>query len=86
MTRRPIEIQLVNSNVEKDYVEFTDRKGEKMESFEAVKKAINEETEKVCGNSKNINSLPIKIRIYSPNVVDLLLVDLPGIVKVSILK
>ena len=27
VTRRPIEIQLVNSNVEKDYVEFTDRKG-----------------------------------------------------------
>ena len=65
-------------------MEFTDRKEEKIESFEAVRKAINEETEKVCGLNKNISPLPIKIKIYSPNVVDLLLVDLPGIVKVHL--
>jgi replication fork clamp-binding protein CrfC len=38
-------------------------------------------TEKICGHGKDISNLPIKIKFYSPNVVDLLLVDLPGLTK-----
>ena len=35
--------------------------------------------------SKNISSDPISLTIYSKNVVDLTLVDLPGMTKVPIL-
>lgn len=48
-----------------------------------MRKLIEEETDKVCGNSKGVSSLPIKLRMYSQNVLDLLLVDLPGITKVG---
>jgi dynamin 1-like protein len=42
---------------------------------------IDEDTEKICGKNKGIVSTPIRIRFYSPNVVNLLIVDLPGITK-----
>lgn len=41
------------------------------------------QTERVCGGNKGISNIPIRIRFYSKKVLDLLLVDLPGIVKVS---
>jgi dynamin 1-like protein len=44
---------------------------------------IDEDTEKICGKNKGIVSTPIRIRFYSPNVVNLLIVDLPGITKVN---
>ena len=52
-----------------------------MEDFDKVRKIIEEETDKVCGTSKAVSALPIKIKVYSPHVLDLLLVDLPGITK-----
>jgi len=46
-----------------------------------IKNIIDEETEKVCGNNKSISNKAIHIKFYSKNVVDLLLVDLPGMTK-----
>lgn len=40
-------------------------------------------TDKLCGQNKGISNVPIRIRFYSRKVLDLLLVDLPGIVKVT---
>ena len=36
----------------------------------------------MAGQNKGISKLPINLRIYSPNVLDLTLVDLPGLTKV----
>ena len=36
----------------------------------------------MAGQNKGISKLPIHLRIYSPNVLDLTLVDLPGLTKV----
>ena len=38
-------------------------------------------TDKICGLGKEISSVPIRLKFHSPNVVDLLLVDLPGLTK-----
>lgn len=46
------------------------------------KRAIQLETEKLCGTFKGISEIPLRIRYYSQNVLDMLLVDLPGIIKV----
>jgi len=46
-----------------------------------VKHEIERDTDLVCGRNSNISSVPIIIKIYSPNVVDLSLVDLPGLTK-----
>lgn len=36
----------------------------------------------MAGQNKGISKLPIHLRIYSPDVLDLTLVDLPGLTKV----
>ena len=50
--------------------------------MEDFRRAIEAETEKACGANKGISQAPLRIRFYSPRVLNLLLVDLPGIVKV----
>ena len=39
---------------------------------------------RICGSDKNISEEPISLSIFSPHVVDLTMVDLPGITKVPI--
>lgn len=82
MTRRPIEIQLSQVANDKEYAEFVDRKGEFYENMEEFRKVIETETEKTCGANKGISPVPMRVRFYSKKVLNLLLVDLPGIVKV----
>lgn len=40
------------------------------------------QTLRVAGQNKGISKLPISLKIFSPNVLDLTLVDLPGLTKV----
>jgi len=52
--------------------------------FNEIRKEIEQETFRVAGQNKGISKLPIHLRIYSPDVLDLTLVDLPGLTKVSV--
>ena len=89
VTRRPLVLQLINkpagSNTEKvdglnatvgenpdEWGEFLHRPGVKYYNFDKI------------WNTKNVSSEPINLRIYSPNVLNLTLVDLPGLTKVPI--
>lgn len=82
VTKRPLIIQCVKSETSKEYATFQHTGEKKFYDFEKVKKEIQDETDRTCpGNS--ISPDPIRLRIFSPNVVDLTLVDLPGVVKVS---
>ncbi|CAL9242680.1 unnamed protein product, partial [Arabidopsis halleri] len=47
-------------------------------------KEIQDETDRETGRSKAISSVPIHLSIYSPNVVNLTLKDLPGLTKVVV--
>jgi replication fork clamp-binding protein CrfC len=67
-----------------EYGEFLHRKGEKFYDFDKIREEIEEQTSRIAGGDKNISDSPISLTIYSPNVVDLTLVDLPGITKVPI--
>lgn len=40
------------------------------------------DTDRVCGRNKDISSSPMIVKVYSRNVVDLTLVDLPGMTKI----
>ncbi|KAF2368039.1 Dynamin central domain [Trinorchestia longiramus] len=82
VTRRPLILQLINGPVE--YGEFLHRKGEKFMSFDAIRKEIEDDTEKITGSNKGISNLPINLRVHSPNVLNLTLIDLPGLTKVAI--
>jgi replication fork clamp-binding protein CrfC len=47
-----------------------------------VREEIDVDTERICGKNKDISPEPILLKIFSRNVVDLTLVDLPGITKI----
>ncbi|CAN1793919.1 Phragmoplastin DRP1B [Linum perenne] len=49
-----------------------------------VRQEISDETDRETGRSKQISTVPIHLSIFSPNVVNLTLVDLPGLTKVAI--
>ncbi|CAL5334348.1 unnamed protein product [Camellia sinensis] len=49
-----------------------------------VRKEITDETDRETGRSKQISTVPIYLSLYSPNVVNLTLIDLPGLTKVAI--
>jgi dynamin 1-like protein len=53
--------------------------------FNEIRKEIEQETFRVAGQNKGVSKLPISLRIYSPDVLDLTLVDLPGLTKVRVL-
>lgn len=38
---------------------------------------------RIAGNNKGINKTPINLKIFSPHVLNLTLVDLPGLTKVG---
>uniref|UniRef100_A0A8C5ECY5 Dynamin-1-like protein n=1 Tax=Gouania willdenowi TaxID=441366 RepID=A0A8C5ECY5_GOUWI len=52
--------------------------------FEEIKKEIEAETDRVSGINKGISDEPIHLKIFSPHVINLTLVDLPGITKVPV--
>ena len=84
VTRRPLILQLKNASGNKEWAEFLHLGKEKFEDFSKVLLEIEKETFRIAGINKGISSEPIILKIFSPNLVDLTLVDLPGIVKVPI--
>lgn len=64
-----------------DYVKFKHLPDKVFTNFDDVREEIESETERVCGNNKGICSEPITLNVYSKNVVNLTLVDLPGLTK-----
>ncbi|KAI5090476.1 dynamin-3, partial [Silurus meridionalis] len=82
VTRRPLVLQLISGGSE--YGEFLHCKGRKFTNFDEVRREIEAETDRVTGANKGISSIPINLRVYSPYVLNLTLVDLPGITKVPV--
>ncbi|CAG5133596.1 unnamed protein product, partial [Candidula unifasciata] len=82
VTRRPLVLQLIYSRTE--YAEFVHTKGKKFTDFNLVRKEIEDETDRVTGSNKGISNIPINLRVYSPNVLNLTLIDLPGMTKVPV--
>ncbi|XP_074329756.1 phragmoplastin DRP1A [Apium graveolens] len=84
VTRRPLVLQLHRLEEGREYAEFAHQPKRKYTDFAAVRKEISDETDRETGRSKAISTVPIYLSIYSPNVVNLTLIDLPGLTKVAI--
>ncbi|KAM4598712.1 dynamin-2 isoform 1-T1 [Polymixia lowei] len=82
VTRRPLILQLVNNKAE--YAEFLHCKGRKFVDFDEVRAEIEAETDRITGSNKGISPVPINLRVYSPHVLNLTLIDLPGMTKVAV--
>ena len=69
---------------QREWAEFHHMPGQKFRDFGEVKREIENETARIAGSNKGINRQPINLKIYSPHVLSLTLVDLPGLTKVPI--
>ncbi|KAL4790867.1 P-loop containing nucleoside triphosphate hydrolase protein [Aspergillus venezuelensis] len=83
VTRRPIELTLVNTpNAQAEYGEFPALGLGKITDFSQIQRTLTDLNlavpEKDC-----VSDDPIQLQIYSPNVPDLSLIDLPGYIQVS---
>ncbi|KAL0397439.1 UNVERIFIED_CONTAM: Dynamin-related protein 1E [Sesamum calycinum] len=85
VTRRPLVLQLQQTEEgEQEYAEFGHLPQRRLTDFSLVRKEIQDETDRVTGRTKQISPVPIHLSIYSPNVVNLTLIDLPGLTKVAV--
>ncbi|KAM0004703.1 putative dynamin stalk domain, dynamin, GTPase region, GTPase effector domain, Dynamin superfamily [Helianthus debilis subsp. tardiflorus] len=85
VTRRPLVLQLHKTEGrQEEYAEFGHMPRRRFTDFSLVRKEIQDETDRITGKSKQISPIPIHLSIYSPNVVNLTLIDLPGLTKVAV--
>lgn len=71
-------------NNAEEWGEFLHIPGQKFHDFSKIREEIVKETEQKTGRNAGISPAPINLRIYSPNVLTLTLVDLPGLTKVPV--
>ncbi|ORY40379.1 hypothetical protein BCR33DRAFT_699452 [Rhizoclosmatium globosum] len=67
-----------------EWGEFLHIPGKKFADFNEIRDEINRETENKVGKNAGVSPQPINLRIYSPNVLTLTLIDLPGLTKVAV--
>lgn len=73
----------VAANVD-EWGEFLHIPGQKFFDFNKIREEIVRETEAKTGKNVGISPKPIGLRIFSPRVLTLTLVDLPGLTKVPV--
>ncbi|XP_019254631.1 PREDICTED: dynamin-related protein 3A-like isoform X2 [Nicotiana attenuata] len=89
-TRRPLLLQLekrtigVGDNDSREYGEFGHLPDKRFYDFSAIRCEILGETAKEVGVNKGVSDKQIRLKICSPNVLNITLVDLPGITKVPV--
>lgn len=81
VTRRPTVVQLLQC--EEDYAVFLHNPDKRYTDFKDVKAEIAAETNRDPGPI-GFSSVPIFLQIYSPKVLKLTLVDLPGLIRVTV--
>jgi len=67
-----------------EWGEFLHIPGQKFFDFNKIRDEIDRETAAKVGRNAGISPAPINLRVYSPNVLNLTLVDLPGLTKVPV--
>ncbi|KAG0029089.1 vacuolar protein sorting-associated protein 1 [Podila clonocystis] len=92
VTRRPL-VGLASAYSKKDgedqkepeeWGEFLHQPGVKYTDFNLIRQEIERDTEAKTGKNAGISPLPINLRVFSPHVLTLTLVDLPGLTKLPV--
>lgn len=91
-TRRPLVLQLVHIPRRSDapaeggeeWGEFLHLPGKRFYNFSEIRREIQAETDREAGANQGVSDKQIRLKIFSPNVLNITLVDLPGITKVPV--
>uniref|UniRef100_A0A914QMY5 Dynamin GTPase n=1 Tax=Panagrolaimus davidi TaxID=227884 RepID=A0A914QMY5_9BILA len=82
--RKKDKLNLIGNIGDGDWATFKHLGDKIFTDFLEVRQEIEAETDRVTGKRKGISNDPISLNIYSANVVNLSLTDLPGITKVPV--
>lgn len=98
VTRTPLDIRLHKNNLNSAWIELgnygtsgwiCEKKviltlpNTNKDEIKSIREYISMKTNELAGDQMNISKSPIFIKIFSPNVPDLSLVDLPGLIMVA---
>ncbi|XP_021776246.1 dynamin-related protein 3A-like [Chenopodium quinoa] len=84
-TRRPLVLQLLQTKrSDEEWGEFLHLPGKRFYDFNDIRREIQAETDREAGGNKGVVDKQIRLKIFSPTVLDITLVDLPGITKVPV--
>ncbi|CAO3595503.1 unnamed protein product [Absidia cylindrospora] len=83
-TKNDIASTLTGGDNIDEWGEFLHLPGQKFYKFEEIRDEIVRDTELKTGKNLGISPQPINLRIFSPNVLTLTMVDLPGLTKVPV--
>ena len=67
-----------------EWGEFLHKPNEMFSDFDKIRQEIENETDRITGTNKGISDNPIRLKIFSPNVLNLTLVDLPGMTRIPV--
>ncbi|KAF9930056.1 dynamin-like GTPase mgm1 [Linnemannia zychae] len=83
VTRRPIELTLIHTpHSKEEYGEFPALGLGKVHDFKRIQETL-KDLNMAVPESECVSSKPIELRIYSPNIPDLTLIDLPGYIQIT---
>lgn len=83
VTRRPIELTLIHTpHSKEEYGEFPSLGLGKVHDFKRIQETL-KDLNMAVPESECVSSKPIELRIYSPNVPDLTMIDLPGYIQIT---
>ncbi|KAL0276315.1 UNVERIFIED_CONTAM: hypothetical protein PYX00_003908 [Menopon gallinae] len=89
ITRQPLILQLINASEDdkcggEDFGVFQHKKNIIFKNFNDIRAEIESVTNNKVGRNKEISDEPICLSIYSKNVLNLTLIDLPGLTKIPV--
>jgi len=84
VTRCPLRLQLVHTDTYDDYGVFSHIPECKFYDFQDICEEIKRYTNEICGEGSTISDKQIELKVYSSKVVDITLIDLPGMVKIAV--
>ena len=84
VTRRPIILQLNKEDGSEEWGEFSHLPNRKFYDFDEIRAEIVNETERLLGTNMGISKEPILLRVFSPYVIPLTLIDTPGLTRVPV--
>ncbi|KAF9437052.1 dynamin-like GTPase mgm1 [Entomortierella beljakovae] len=83
VTRRPIELTLIHTpHSKEEYGEFPSLGLGKVHDFKRIQQTL-KDLNMAVPESECVSTKPIELRIYSPNIPDLTLIDLPGYIQIT---
>ena len=87
VTRVPLQLTLLHDETippNKEYAVFSHKPDQQFTDFTAVTREILAQTDVLAGHGHSVVNQPIELTIHSPSVVNLILIDLPGLTEVRL--